>query len=318
MERSLQKQHSTLASVATGVRRARLEVGYHCISVSHQSCEHEYFADGTCVENGGVAALVLGDAHVDFIDPGVVLATFTGPDAMVKALKPAMLVWHDVLDCYSVSHHHQHDPLIQYAKHHAGRANIRHEIARCFAFIDAHSPASAINVIVGSNHNDHLGQWIRSTDPRKDPENAMLWAEFYHRMCQASVMGTGGAETLDPLKLLASTMLASFKRTVWPSRGESFAVHGVELGMHGDKGPNGSKANRKNMDRLSVRSVIGHSPGISGGCYQTGTSSRYNLEYAAASPSSWLHTHCVLYKNGKRSLIICIGGKWRLPVPVST
>ena len=91
MQRSLQKQHSTLASVATGVRRARLEVGYHRISVSHQSCEHEYFADGTCVENGGVAALVLGDAHVDFIDPGVVLATFTGPDAMVKALKPAML-----------------------------------------------------------------------------------------------------------------------------------------------------------------------------------------------------------------------------------
>jgi hypothetical protein len=59
--------------------------------------------------------------------------------------------------------------------------------------------------------------------------------------------------------------------------------------------------------------VIGHShsPGIEGGCYQTGTSSRLVLEYSAGSPSGWMNTHCVVYANGKRALLNAVKGKWR-------
>jgi len=59
--------------------------------------------------------------------------------------------------------------------------------------------------------------------------------------------------------------------------------------------------------------VIGHthSPGISEGCYQTGTSSLLKLGYTSG-PSSWLNTHCSVYSNGKRSLISIIDGKWKL------
>ncbi len=90
-------------------------------------------------------------------------------------------------------------------------------------------------------------------------------------------------------------------------------VAGVELGMHGDRGPNGSRGSIKNLRRIGVKSIIGHShtPGIEEGCYQVGTSTVLNLEYANG-PSSWLNTHCLLYPNGKRTLVNIIDGKWRL------
>jgi hypothetical protein len=96
-------------------------------------------------------------------------------------------------------------------------------------------------------------------------------------------------------------------------RDESYVVAGIELGMHGDKGPNGSRGSARNLARIGVKSVIGHthSPQIFEGCYQVGTSTKLKLEYTSG-PSSWLNTHCVVYASGKRSLINVIKGEWRL------
>lgn len=44
------------------------------------------------------------------------------------------------------------------------------------------------------------------------------------------------------------------------------------------------------------------------GVYQVGTSSRLNLPYAKG-PSSWSHTFCITYKNGKRTLCTIWKGK---------
>jgi hypothetical protein len=88
-------------------------------------------------------------------------------------------------------------------------------------------------------------------------------------------------------------------------------IEGIEIGYHGDRGPNGARGSRNAFSKIGVKTVIGHShsPGIRDGAYQTGTSSRLKLEYN--SGPSWLHTHCVIYPNGKRSLINIIDGKWR-------
>ena len=40
-----------------------------------------------------------------------------------------------------------------------------------------------------------------------------------------------------------------------------------------------------------------------------GTNSLLRLDYNSG-PSSWLHTDCIVYANGKRSLINFIEGKW--------
>lgn len=257
--------------------------------------------------NGGVAALVMGDSHVDFIDPKVVKATFSGKASMVHRLKPQLLVWHDVLDCYSVSHHHKRHPLTLYRKHHNGHDNLDAEVQRCLDFIDRHSPSFCQNVIVPSNHVDHLARWWEETDPREDHENGLLWAELYLATRKAALAG----HSLDPFVYLAKRRMACAERTLFLGRDEGLAVHGVELGFHGDQGPNGSRGSIKALAKTAGKSIVGHShsPGIYQGCYQVGTSSRFDLEYVSG-PSSWLQTHCVLYKNGKRALLHIIDGAW--------
>jgi hypothetical protein len=93
---------------------------------------------------------------------------------------------------------------------------------------------------------------------------------------------------------------------------ESFRLGGVELGMHGDRGPNGSRGSIRNLRRIGVKSIIGHShsPGIDEGCYQVGTSTRLRLEYNHGA-SSWLNCHCILHADGKRQLVVIVDGYWR-------
>ena len=39
---------------------------------------------------------------------------------------------------------------------------------------------------------------------------------------------------------------------------ESLLVGGIELGMHGDKGPNGARGSVRNLARIGVKSITGH------------------------------------------------------------
>ena len=96
------------------------------------------------------------------------------------------------------------------------------------------------------------------------------------------------------------------------SRDESFTLGGVELGMHGDVGPNGARGSIGICVALAREaSSATRRPGIDEGCYQTGTSSRLRLEYTHGA-SGWLNTHCLLNADGKRQLINVIDDSWRL------
>jgi hypothetical protein len=67
------------------------------------------------------------------------------------------------------------------------------------------------------------------------------------------------------------------------------------------------------MTKIGVRLVTGHghSPAIEHGHYRVGTSTYLKLDYTEG-PSSWLNTHCIIYANGKRSLLNIVFGKWHL------
>lgn len=258
------------------------------------------------------ASLVMGDTHVDFVDPGVVAATFTNKDSIIRTLKINRLVWHDLLDFYSRNHHHRGDPILAVAKHKAGVGDVRAEVDRACAFVDTHTPKACESIIVTSNHPEALNRWIKETDWRGDPENAAFYLETALAMVRSAKMTDQGSTAVDPFVYWAEKWIKNPK-VKFPKRTDSYTVKNIEVGMHGDRGPNGARGNIKGFSRIGVRSIVGHShsPAIEEGCYQVGTSTRLQLEYNTG-PSSWLNTHCVVYANGKRSLISIINGKWRL------
>jgi len=254
-------------------------------------------------------ALVMGDTHVDFVDPHVVAATFARR-GMVSALRPRHLVWHDLLDGYAANPHHHGNPFNALAKRQSGRDNVAAEVARAADFVVTHTPKGTQSIVVSSNHDDFLRRWVISTDWRNDPTNARFYLKTALMMADATKMGTGGTEYPSPFAYWLKE-LAPNVRCLGGT--ESFLLAGVELSMHGDRGPNGARGSIKNLRRIGARSIIGHShsPGIEEGCYQTGTSTHLRLEYNGG-PSSWLNAHCLLHADGKRQLILIVNGKWRL------
>lgn len=276
---------------------------------SFMDLQHEYSHDGVrsvdCIE-----ALVMGDTHQEFADPAVMHATF-GKHGLIDTLKPKYVVWHDLHDFYSRNHHHKDMVFVNYAKHHAGTHNVERALDTTFQFVDMHAHAG-INVFVPSNHPDALNKWVQSTDPREDPENAVFWAETFVECCKGARMTDTGVRTIDPFVYWAKKKMTTADRTIFLQRDESFVVKGIELGYHGDRGPNGSRGSIGGFTKIGIKTIIGHShsPGIRDGVYQVGLNSRYELEYNSG-PSSWLQTDCIVYKNGKRTLINFINGKWR-------
>lgn len=258
------------------------------------------------------SVLTMGDTHVDSIDPKVEVATF-GPGGIVEALGIKTLVWHDLCDGYSVNPHHRGDPFIAFAKQAAGAHHVQREIERAAEFLDEHTGLGMQSFVVDSNHNDFFRRWVLSSDWRQlDPENM----EFYLKTALAMLSGAehtkAGTTYPSPLAYwLKQYCDRDAIECVGPSA--SLEINGIEYGMHGDRGPNGARGSIKNLRRIGVRSVIGHShtPGIEEGCYQCGTSTLLRLEYNLG-PSSWLNTHVLTYPNGKRTLINIINGKWRI------
>ena len=85
-----------------------------------------YRSDG--IVPSPVAALVMGDTHVDCIDPKVLRATF-GAGGMIETLKPGVLAWHDLLDGEAVNPHHEGNPFIAVAKR-AGQLDVAEDEVR--------------------------------------------------------------------------------------------------------------------------------------------------------------------------------------------
>lgn len=254
-------------------------------------------------------ALIMGDTHVDFIDNKVERATF-GEGGMVDSLDPEVLVFHDLLDNYAINPHHVGNPFNAVAKLRAGRSSVAAEVQRAVNFVVERSSGSRPAVIVSSNHDDFLRRWIIRADWKEDAENAEFYLETALKMVRATKLGLGGTETTSPF----ADLLAPYAPVIRAlGLNESYVLAGIELGMHGELGPNGARGSIKNLRRIGVKSVIGHShtPGIEEGCYQVGTSTRLKLEYNNG-PSSWLNTHCLLHADGKRQLINIIDGTWRM------
>lgn len=262
-----------------------------------------------------VPAVVLGDTHVEVIDPLVVKATFVGKDSIIGTLRPEQIVWHDVFDGASKNHHERGRAFHDYVRYRSGKSNVERELTRTLEFLDSVFPPKTKNIFVPSNHNDFLREWVENTDPRDDPENCMFWAETYLAVIRsADTQWTpSGATVQDAFAYWAKKRLKGAANATFLRYGQQHQIRGIEIGYHGHRGPQGARGSRQIYSKIGVKTVIGHThtPGITDGAYQTGTSSRLDLTYTAGQPSGWLNSHVLIYPNGKRTILNIVNGKWR-------
>ena len=255
------------------------------------------------------AAVSLGDTHVDFTDKLVEKATF-GPRGLVTELRPRNVFVHDLLDAYSCNPHHRGNPFIALAKLKSGLNDVRAEVQRAIAYVRDKVPKWAKVYIVASNHDDMLARAIIANDWKTDPANAEFYLETALAMVRSTTMGHSGTEYADAFAYWVKR--AKLKNIRCLGAREQIIIAGVLLSLHGDDGPNGARGSIKNLRRIGAKVVIGHShtPGISEGAMQTGTSSVLDPEYVGPV-SSWAQAHVVTHADGKRQLVFLIEGRYR-------
>jgi hypothetical protein len=259
-------------------------------------------------------ALIQGDTHVDFVSKNVERATF-GPCGIVETLRPERIVWHDLLDSYSVNPHHRGRPFVAIAKEQSGRNDMRAEVERACKYVRERTHGDVESVVVPSNHDDMFDRWIENGDWKTDPVNAVFYLETALAMAKGTRFEpTYGAVWPSALPMTFPKMVDM--QGIKPLRhDEAYSVRGIAVGMHGDRGPKGARGSINNHRRLGVKCIIGHShsPGIEEGAYQVGTSTDL-LEYAKG-PNDWRNCHGVINADGKRQLIFIVDGEWRGPLP---
>lgn len=269
-----------------------------------------YLPNGRTKKAPRPLALGQGDTHVDVVDPLVDKATH-GPDGLVRTLRPQYVVWADLLDAGSINHWDEKDQLLQIAKERGGVRNIEQEVARSIEHVRARTIPGVENIIQAANHNDMLRRWVVGCIQHgfRDPLNAPFGLRVGAYLAAGAHIGPRGPSYPDPYKWLFDSANVPQARVL--DLDEPFALADVEMGMHGDIGPNGTRGSRKNLARIGTKSIIfhSHSPGIEEGCYQAGTSTKLRLSYNHG-PSSWLNTHVLLQHDGKRQLVNMIDGRY--------
>jgi hypothetical protein len=269
--------------------------------------EYEYSPSGVAHADPALA-LVLGDTHRATMDKNVERVTFHDATSMVKTLNPQHLIFHDLHDGVSTNHHTKKDPFAQVAKRVSLLHLVKEEVMQDVMWL-AQVCHGRSGVLVASNHDDFLARWLREQDWRADPDNSEFYLETALHLVRSIKAGEACPHpfTYWVEKLKANAPIRCLKRD------ESFMLGGVELSLHGDQGPNGTRGSRENLRRIGVKTIVGHShsPGIEEGCYQAGTSTPLRVDYNSG-PSGWLQAHVVLYANGKRAILPIIDGKWRM------
>jgi hypothetical protein len=271
-----------------------------------------------------VEAITWGDIHREQIDWTVARACWglsedgvVDPNgSMIAALRPRHQFFHDLLDFRARNHHRRNDHIHAVKMQALNAESIDGELRDCASFLRATQRDDCRSVVVASNHNDALLRFLKEADPRQDPLNAETWCELNLEWIRRTRQDPDGRFDLfryavgrhDP---------ALLDEVIFVPRGGSYLIcqdhGGIECGLHGDEGPNGSRGSPANLNRVSVRMTIGHghSPAILDGVHMVGLVGLLEQGYNNPSLSSWAHTNGIAYPNGRRSLITIQDGKWR-------
>lgn len=259
----------------------------------------------------GDTVVTLGDVHLEKLDPVV----FRGSMQMIGALKPSHVFLHDLIDFKVRNHHNIDDPHFLVATQGQDNPSVEAMIektAKWLMMLVKRFPDVIWN-IVKSNHDEAFDGWIKRGSKWIDPVNLRYW----HKMNWIVLEALERGNPIDPLQWALEH--SGNGLAIWASdkirfiqADESVLINGIEYGMHGHLGPNGSRGSPKNFRQIGRRINHGHthSAGIIDGVWTAGVLGKLDMGYNRG-PSSWSHSSIVTYPNAKRTIITQIGDKWR-------
>jgi hypothetical protein len=271
-------------------------------------------------------AIVYGDIHVEDLDDSCGLTTWgfhnktptlivdreVAKRSLAAVLNPHNQIVHDVVSLNAVNHHEAHNTFSLYKRFIRGELDLTGDLGNAIRFLNHIQEFSDNTYVIPSNHDEFIVKAILSSnlDQTCELKNLLDLARI-----KVALLENIESERNEPIleclfrRFLNSSIFLS--KVKFLRYDDELPLMGIECGWHGHHGPNGSKGSKHAFKKVTEKAVTGHShtPAIESGSYVVGTSSRLDLGYNLG-PSSWAHTHCVIYKDGNRTLLNMSNGKF--------
>lgn len=274
--------------------------------------------EGEITTGNAVEAIQPGDLHVEIMDPVAKEVVF-GKGGMVDQLRPKYLFAHDLIDMGRRSHHNKKDPFAGLLAHVTGTEKVKDAVNQVRDFLKEIKREFMTTVVVPSNHDDHLDRWVNENNGLWDAPNASYWSWLANQ--KAEYIETMGSKPNLLWLAVCMPYNGDFEKdhnVKFLDVGKSFITckdhgGGIENGMHGHQGANGSRGSLKGFANMGRRSNTGHGHdgGIDGGAFKAGTMTPMKIGYNDAAPSSWTQSLIITYPSGKRTLATIYKGKVR-------
>lgn len=204
-------------------------------------------------------------------------------------------ILHDVWDSACINVHNINNPVVQVELWREGRAILKDELTQMLKELKWFERNMDETIVIASNHDDMIDRAIANYSWRDfPPYNAQSFVKLEKLVVDGKA----------PCGVIPYIINKNFTKVIALGLDDSWIRNGVELGLHGHKGPNGSKGNINGFAKLSTKTIIGHShsPAIKWGCYQVGVSCSLKHGYNKGL-SGWAYNGVTLNKHGKRQSI---------------
>ena len=263
-------------------------------------------------EGVAVEAITPGDIHIEKLTEAGLADAIWGAGGMVDVLRPRHQVVHDLTDFKVRNHHNLKSPFFMARQRAAHEETVEQGMQQCADFLRKASRPGCQVAVVESNHDQAFCKWLEEADGHRDPPNARYWHTWNAHIFEGIEVG----QEVFPFEAAIREKAPDLKGVRFLKEDESYVVcadhGGIECGLHGHRGTNGSRGSTKGYRVLGIRTTSGHThtAGIWGGQYSAGVTGDLDMDYNRG-PSSWSHSHVVTYGNGKRCVVTMRGTRWR-------
>lgn len=269
---------------------------------------------GKVTDGHRVEAITWGDIHCDTLEEEVLRLQWTDKDSMGKVLRPRHQFMHDVLSFSSRNHHESRNPHARFMRFIEGQDDVLKELKDVSRFLSFDSALDECQtVVVDSNHDNAMTRWLREADYKTDHVNAIFFLQAQLRMYESIADRDRNFHLLE--WALRKTGVGPYVKFLRPD--ESYIIcpdanGGIECGMHGHLGVDGSRGGLGQFARMGRKTNTGHShrAEIRDGAYCAGITGNLDQGYNQG-PSTWTRSHIVTYRNGKRAIVTCWKNRWR-------
>ena len=277
--------------------------------------------EGGKVSGGNrIEAIGWGDIQAAYGDP-VASELAWGKGGMLDQLRPRYQFMQDLIDFRVRNPHNikRNLNLQAFVEHVLGHQSVRKEMQNTAAFLQKTLRSDCQTLVVSSNHDNFLVEWLeRLGDFRKDPKNAVYFLEAAtHLWRMTEAHGKPPNMTRWAMLTARSALLEKWHNLTFLDEDQSFIIckdanGGIECGMHGHQGPNGTRGTITALAKMGRKANIGHHPGagIYNGLYVSCLMGALNQGYNTG-PGSWSQSNIITYPNGKRAIQTMYDGKIR-------